>query len=124
MDVATRETYDAEVTEASRRQPVLVDFWGPRCGPCLKMMPLVEQLSDRTSGSLKVVKVNSTENRRLCIDLRVLGLPTFILYHDGQEVERLTGDGCTPRTISAALGRLVPTLDLQAIGVPSLSEAD
>ncbi len=92
MYVAMRGTYEAEVIEASLRHPVLVDLWGPRCGPCLKLMPWVESLAEKTAGTLKVVKVNSAENPRLCIDLRVLGLPTFLVYRDGREVERLTGD--------------------------------
>jgi thioredoxin 1 len=109
----TRENYEAEVVEASKSQPVLVDFWGPRCVPCLQMMPWVEELAGRTEGQLKVVKVNSQgsmENRRLCVELKVMGLPTFILYRDGAEAQRLTGDGCTPATISEALRDVVPAL--------------
>src|SRR5688500_12317799 len=110
MEAVSRDTYQDEVVAASHEQPVLVDFWGPRCGPCLKMMPWVESLADESAGTLKVVKVNSAENRRLCVDLRVLGLPTFLLYRDGQEVRRLTGDGCTPSTIAQALREDVPGL--------------
>jgi thioredoxin 1 len=114
MQAVSHETYSAEVLEASSIQPVLVDFWGPRCGPCLKMEPWVAQLAERTAGRLKVVKLNSAENRRLCVELRVMGLPTFILYRDGQEVERLIGDGCTPRHIFETVRREVPDLDLSA----------
>lgn len=109
----TRETYEPEVIAASKEQPVLVDFWGPRCVPCLKMMPWVEELAERTEGALKVVKLNSAEsmeNRRLCVELHVMGLPTFIVYRDGAEVKRLSGDGCTPSTITEALRETFPTL--------------
>ncbi len=123
MHVATRDTYESEVLEASRQRPVLVDFWGPRCGPCLKMMPWVESLAERTEGTLKVVKVNSAENRRLCVDLRVLGLPTFILYRGGAEVQRLIGDGCTPSAIAETLRQQVPALDAEVVTPPTEAEA-
>jgi len=88
--VVTTDTFEAEVRQAT--QPVLVDFWGPRCGPCLALMPLVEQLSEQFDGKLKVVKVNANENRRLCVQLKVMSLPTFLFFVHGQEVDRLTGD--------------------------------
>jgi thioredoxin 1 len=108
MQSVGRDSYTDDVIGASHTQPVLVDFWGPRCGPCLAMMPWVETLADEVSDRVKIVKLNSAENRRLCVELRVLGLPTFILYRDGQEVARLTGDGCTPSSIAALLLESVP----------------
>jgi thioredoxin 1 len=71
---------------------VLVDFWGPRCVPCLQMMPTVEKLEAESDGKVKVVKVNASENREVCRDLRVFGLPTYVLMRDGEEIERLSGD--------------------------------
>jgi thioredoxin 1 len=115
MQEVTRDTYQDEVVEASHAQPVLVDFWGPRCGPCIAMMPWVEQLAEDLAPTVKIVKLNSVGNRRLCVDLRVMGLPTFILYSNGQEVWRLTGDGCTPSSIKAALRESVPELAPSAV---------
>jgi thioredoxin 1 len=85
---ATPETFADLVSEGN----VLVDFWGPRCQPCLALMPAVEALETSYDGRLKLVKVNAPENRQVCRDLRVFGLPTYVLYRDGEEVERLTGD--------------------------------
>ena len=110
LNVATHETYAEEVVAASQEQPVLVDFWGPRCVPCVQMMPWMEELAERTAGALKIVKVNSEEDRALCVDLRVSGLPTAIIYQAGAEVRRLAGPGCTPRTIAEALRQVTPTL--------------
>ncbi|HWP41942.1 MAG TPA: thioredoxin family protein [Blastocatellia bacterium] len=90
MKAITTDTFDAEVRQAL--EPVLVDFWGPRCAPCLALMPAVEKLADQYEGRLKVVKVNASENRKLCIQLRVLGLPTFLLFIGGNEVARKTGE--------------------------------
>jgi len=108
MQAVTRDSYADEVLGASYSQPIVVDFWGPRCGPCLAMMPWVEALAGEVADSVKIVKLNSAENRRLCIDLRVLGLPTFLIYRDGQEIRRLTGDGCTPTTIAEAIRQVAP----------------
>lgn len=110
MHEVSRATYQDDVVAASYTQPVLVDFWGPRCGPCLAMMPWVERLADELASTVKIVKLNSADNRRLCVELRVMSLPTFLLYRDGEEVRRLTGDGCTPASISAALREAVPNV--------------
>jgi thioredoxin 1 len=99
----SRDNWDAEVIEASHAQPVLVDFWGPTCGPCIQLMPWVEDLAARSAGSLKVVEVNASEHRRLSVDLRVMGLPTFAVYRDGAEVRRLSGSECTPSALLEAV---------------------
>ena len=85
---ATAETF----SELTSEGPVLVDFWGPRCQPCLAMMPTIAELETESGGAVRVVKVNSAENRQICRDLRVFGLPTYILMRDGTELERLSGD--------------------------------
>jgi thioredoxin 1 len=85
---ATVETFGKLTGEGN----VLVDFWGPRCQPCLAMMPTIAQLEEEAGGTVRVVKVNSAENRQICRDLRVFGLPTYILMRDGTELERLSGD--------------------------------
>ena len=73
---------------------VVIDFWGPRCQPCLALMPQVEELEQQHADLVKVVKVNATEQRKICRELRVLSLPTFVFMKDGKEImERLTGDG-------------------------------
>ena len=85
---ATVDTFPGLVGEGV----VLVDFWGPNCAPCLALMPEVEALADRLGERVKLVKVNAPENRQICRDLRVFGLPTYLVFKDGEEVERLTGD--------------------------------
>src|SRR5262245_13017926 len=84
---ATVETFDQLISEGS----VLIDFWGPRCQPCLAMMPIVNKLEEDAGGAVRVVKVNAPEARDVCRQLRVFGLPTYLLLKDGVEIERLTG---------------------------------
>jgi thioredoxin 1 len=85
---ATPETFE----DLTREGSVFVDFWGPRCQPCLAMMPTIAKLEEETDGAVRVVKVDSTQNRDVCRELRVFGLPTYILMRDGAELERLSGE--------------------------------
>jgi thioredoxin 1 len=85
---ATAETF----SELTGEGPVLIDFWGPRCQPCLAMMPTIAELETEAGGAVRVVKVDSSQNRQICRDLRVFGLPTYILMRDGEELERLSGE--------------------------------
>jgi thioredoxin 1 len=71
---------------------VFVDFWGPRCQPCIAMMPTIAALEEDAGDAVRVVKVDSTQNREVCRELRVFGLPTYILMHDGEELARLSGE--------------------------------
>jgi thioredoxin 1 len=85
---ATPDTYKELTGEGA----VFVDFWGPRCQPCLAMMPTIADLEEQAAGAARVVKVDSTQNREVCRELRVFGLPTYILMRDGEELERLSGE--------------------------------
>ena len=100
-----RDNYEDEVNGSEK--PVLVDFWGPRCGPCIALMPSVEELEKTYEGKLKVAKLNATVNRMLCAKLRVMGLPTFLFYKDGVEVDRLTGESVSISEIKAAVDAML-----------------
>ena len=103
MDV-NADTFEQEVVQSE--MPVVVDFWGPQCKPCLALTPHVEKLAEKYDGQLKVVKVDASKNRRLCISLRVLGLPTFLFYKGGAEVNRLTGNSLSIEEIAEAASKL------------------
>jgi thioredoxin len=79
-------------SDLTREGNVLVDFWGPRCQPCLAMMPTIADLENAADGAVRVVKVNAVESRQLCRDLRVIRLPTYVLMRDGVELARLSGE--------------------------------
>lgn len=90
MEEITKENFPAEVLQSSL--PVLIDFWGPQCGPCLLLMPAVEQIEEEYKSKLKVVKLEAPKNRRLCIELKVMSLPTYLIFVDGKEVKRISGE--------------------------------
>jgi thioredoxin 1 len=89
MQEVNSDSFAGEVLGSER--PVLVDFWGPQCVPCLVLMPQVESLEAAYGEKIKVVKVDASKNRRLCLELKVLGLPTYLLYKNGESLGRLTG---------------------------------
>ena len=101
MLVLDRNNYESEVLGS--KETILVDFWGPQCRPCLALMPGVERLEKDYAGKVKVGKVNAVENRMLCAKLRVMGLPTFLIYRGGAEVARLTGEQLTERDLINAI---------------------
>lgn len=96
-----RDNFEDETTRSD--VPVLVDFWGPRCGPCLRLMPAVEELEEEYSGRLKVTKLNSAENRLLCAKNQVMSLPTFLLFKDGKEAYRINGEDLTKEELKKAI---------------------
>ena len=100
---ATVETFRDLVKEGA----VLVDIWGPDCRPCLALMPSVLALGERYADDITLIKVNAPQNRRICRDLRLAGLPAYITMRDGVEVERLTSNATTPEQIEEAIVRLL-----------------
>ena len=100
-----RDSFESEVLAS--KEPVLIDFWGPQCKPCLALMPSVERIEKEYTGRLKVAKVNAVENRMLCAKLRVMGLPTFLFYKGGEEVKRLTGETITASQLLDSINALL-----------------
>ena len=99
-----KENYESEVL--GNEGCVLVDFWGPSCEPCLELMPAVEKIDEKYS-DLKVVKLDSSKNRRLCINHKVMGLPTFIIYLNGEEVERISGKEVNEEALDAMVNKYI-----------------
>jgi thioredoxin 1 len=111
---ATVGTFTELVSEGN----VLLDVWGPDCAPCMAMMPAVEALEDKYEGRIRLLKLNAPENRQVCRDMRVAGLPTYITLRDGGEVERVTGNGATIADIEAAIERLLAGAPVTGLPVP------
>jgi thioredoxin 1 len=84
----TDAVFEAEIKGAT---PVLVDFWAEWCGPCRMVAPVLEQIAAEQAGKLKIVKLNVDENQHTPMHFNVSGIPTMILFKDGEMVERIVG---------------------------------
>ena len=85
----TENNFQQEVLEAG--QPVVVDFTAVWCGPCQMLEPVVKELAAEWDGTVKVVKLDVDTNAKLAMQYQVMGVPTLMLFVDGEPKERLTG---------------------------------
>src|SRR5580692_10757431 len=85
------ETFAADVLEASRQVPVIVDFWAPWCGPCKTLGPALEAAVVAAQGAVKLVKVNIDENPEIAQQLRIQSIPTVYAFRNGQPVDGFMG---------------------------------
>ncbi len=85
----TDNSFEKDVLQSER--PVLVDFWAVWCGPCRMMAPVVEAVADKYQGVVQVGKVNVDDNVSVSQRFGIKGIPTLILFKNGQEAERMVG---------------------------------
>ena len=85
----TNGNFKEEVLDS--KEPVLVDFWAPWCGPCKMLAPFVESTAKKFEGKAKVGKINVDEEPALAMQFGVSGIPTLLVFKDGKEVNRSVG---------------------------------
>ncbi len=83
------ENFDQEVLKSDI--PVIVDFWAPWCGPCRMLAPVLEQVAEAVDGKVKVVKLNTDEEQAIAGKYGIQGIPTMILFKNGEAVSRQVG---------------------------------
>jgi thioredoxin 1 len=83
--------FQNDVIEASKTQPVIVDFWASWCRPCLMLSPTVEELAKEHAGKVKVVKLNVDENINTPGKYNIRGIPTLLIFKGGQVADQVVG---------------------------------
>ena len=87
----TTQTFVKDVIEESKRQPVLVDFWAPWCGPCKQLTPVLEKAVKAAKGKVKLVKMNIDEHPSIAAQMGIQSIPAVIAFANGQPADGFMG---------------------------------
>ena len=92
-----KDNFEAEILQNSEK--TLVMFSGDGCAPCEAIKPFVLEQSEKFEGKLRFALLNTSKAKRLAMSQKVMGLPTLVMYHNGEKVETLTKDGMNEASI-------------------------
>jgi putative thioredoxin len=87
----TTQTFVKDVIEESKRQPVLIDFWAPWCGPCKQLTPVLEKVVRAAKGKVKLVKMNIDEHPAIPGQMGIQSIPAVIAFVNGQPADGFMG---------------------------------
>ena len=87
----TTANFSRDVLEASRQQPVLVDFWAPWCGPCKQLQPVIEKVVRESAGRVKLVKLNIDDHPSIPGQLGIQSIPAVVAFVAGRPVDGFMG---------------------------------
>ncbi len=115
----TTQTFVKDVVEESKRQPVLIDFWAPWCGPCRQLTPMLEKAVKNAKGKVKLVKMNIDEHPAIPGQMGIQSIPAVIAFVGGQPADGFMG--AVPESqVNAFIEKL--TQGVPAAGEPNIAE--
>ncbi len=85
----TDSTFESEVLKND--SITVVDFWAPWCGPCRKMGPVLDEIAGEFEGKIRVAKINTDENLKTAKEYQISGLPSIVIFKNGEAKETLVG---------------------------------
>lgn len=89
IDISDDNQFENEVL--NNDIPVLLDFWAPWCGPCKILAPILDQVSEHYDNKIKVCKINIDDNEEIATKFGVRGVPTLMIFKDGENKETKVG---------------------------------
>ena len=101
----TKENFEQEVLSPDSGL-VFVDFWSPKCEPCMALFDDINAFAEKNAGMAKFYKLDASVNKRLAISQKVLGLPALIFYKNGEKVFTFTADTIDMDALQAKLEEL------------------
>jgi putative thioredoxin len=115
----TTQTFVKDVIEESRRQPVMIDFWAPWCGPCRQLTPMLEKAVRNAKGRVKLVKMNIDEHPQIPGQMGIQSIPAVIAFVNGQPADGFMG--AVPESqVNAFIEKI--TKGVPAAGEPNIAE--
>ncbi len=87
--IFTDKSFKQEVLES--KEPTVVDFWAPWCGPCRTVSPIIDELAQEFAGKVKVGKINVDENSQTAGQYSVMSIPSVVFFKNGQPVKTMVG---------------------------------
>src|SRR5277367_4836761 len=118
----TTASFKADVLAASTRQPVLVDFWAPWCGPCKQLAPVLEKAVADSKGKVTLVKMNIDDHPQIPGQLGIQSIPAVIAFDKGQPVDGFMG-ALPESQVRGFIERLVGPLGAEAEELLTQAEA-
>jgi putative thioredoxin len=119
IDETTTQSFVKDVIEESRRQPVLIDFWAPWCGPCRQLTPVLEKAVRAAKGKVKLVKMNIDEHPAIPGQMGIQSIPAVIAFVGGQPADGFMG-ALPESQVNAFIEKL--TKGVPAIGEPNIAD--